>query len=432
MLHGCQERLPPRAVAGMPPLSAMLLDRPLMDQVLKSAVGRPRLLPSAPISSELEELLARPLRQRSKLWEFGVNLHCSIIGTCLTTTELRQVFIKLGRREALGASEHDLHASAVLLAGKHQDGAKLLHKALDRRHRAVIGQFDKAKTVAEVRGLWRAASDRGHIPGAYWAALTHPACNEGLVGEIFAEVHMLSHLVGAANRADIRRLRELEEEKAELEARLARKEEQLHQASAARDEAVRALHRHVEPPPPPQKQPGDDRAVIELKARITRCETRRERVEAELADARAALSRERDTRRVVDQREAELREELRVLEARLDEELESEPASHLDLTLLYVGGKPARIGHLRELAERTGAVFLYHDGGIEERGGLLPGLVSRADVVLFPVDCVSHAAMLQLKRLCRQAGKQFLPLRSAGLAPFCAALRDPALTAIRA
>jgi hypothetical protein len=79
------------------------------------------------------------------------------------------------------------------------------------------------------------------------------------------------------------------------------------------------------------------------------------------------------------------------------------------------------------LAERAGAVFLYHDGGIEERGGLLPGLVSRADVVLFPVDCISHAAMLQVKRLCRQAGKKFLPVRSAGLAPFCAALKDPAL-----
>jgi hypothetical protein len=411
----------------MPPLSTTLLDRPLLDQALATAVGRRRLLPPPPISPGLEELLARPQRRRSKLWEFGSNLHCSIIGTCLTTAELRQVFAKLGRREGLGASEHDVHASAVLLAGKHQDGAKLLHKTLDRRHRTAIGQFDRAKTVAEVRALWREALNRGDIPGAYWAVLTHPACNEGLAGEIFAEAHMLSHLVGAASRADIRRLRQLEQQKAELEARLARKEEQLLETSAERDEAVRALHLHAEPASPPPKQPGDDRAVIELKARIMRCENRRKRVEAELADTRAALSREGDARRAVEQREAQLREELRVLEASLDEDPESEPVPHLDLTLLYVGGKPARIGHLRELAERTGATFLYHDGGIEDRGGLLPGLVSRADAVVFPVDCVSHSAMLQVKRLCRQAGKQFLPLRSAGLAPFCAALRDPAL-----
>jgi hypothetical protein len=82
---------------------------------------------------------------------------------------------------------------------------------------------------------------------------------------------------------------------------------------------------------------------------------------------------------------------------------------------------------LRALAECCGAIFLHHDGGIEERSGLLPGLVSRADVVLFPVDCVSHAAMSLVKRLCQQAGKPFMPLRSAGLAPFCAALRNPML-----
>jgi hypothetical protein len=79
------------------------------------------------------------------------------------------------------------------------------------------------------------------------------------------------------------------------------------------------------------------------------------------------------------------------------------------MTLLYVGGRQARIGHLRELAERSGAEFLHHDGGIEEREGLLPGLVSRADAVVFPVDCISHAAMSLVKRLCQQGGKPFVP-----------------------
>jgi hypothetical protein len=37
--------------------------------------------------------------------------------------------------------------------------------------------------------------------------------------------------------------------------------------------------------------------------------------------------------------------------------------------------------------------------------------------------------MQQVKRLCRQVGKKFVPLRSAGLAPFCAALKDRALFA---
>src|SRR5262245_11357861 len=71
---------------------------------------------------------------RRRLWDFDTDLHCSIIGTCLSTAELRQIFVKLGRKEATTASEHDLHASGVLIASQRRGGAKLLHKALDRRH----------------------------------------------------------------------------------------------------------------------------------------------------------------------------------------------------------------------------------------------------------------------------------------------------------
>jgi uncharacterized protein DUF2325 len=80
-----------------------------------------------------------------------------------------------------------------------------------------------------------------------------------------------------------------------------------------------------------------------------------------------------------------------------------------------------------EPSPNASAEFLHHDGCIEERGGLLPGLVSRADAVLFPVDCVSHAAISRVKRLCRQGGKPLVPLRGTGLAPFFAALQNPAL-----
>jgi hypothetical protein len=116
-----------------------------------------------------------------------------------------------------------------------------------------------------------------------------------------------------------------------------------------------------------------------------------------------------------------LRAELDAVEASLGPAPEASVA--LDgLSLLYVGGRPNQLGHLRDLGERLGATFLHHDGGVEDRSGLLAGLVSRADVVLFPVDCVSHEAALAVKRLCRQADKPFLPLRSAGLGSFFAAL----------
>jgi Uncharacterized protein conserved in bacteria (DUF2325) len=392
------------------------------------------------LALRVEQILAPPSRSRRKIWEFDSNLHCSIIGTCLTNAELRQVLVKLGLKEAATATEHDLHVSGVLLAGKHHEGAKLLHKALDRRHRVAINQFARAKSNDEVRAFWLEAVQRGEIPGAYWAALTHAATNDALVREVFSQVHMLSHLVGAANRADIRRLRQLEAENTELDAKVARQQQQLRDAIVSRDATIRELHRTLEKRLPRDGErgvgctPDSDGEVWrnlagDLKRRLDTVQTHRERIEGQLAETRSALAAARSARVEAEQCEQELRQELEAIEASLAATGEAgvaggETIHGVGLTLLYVGGRQAQIGHLRAHAERSGAVFLHHDGGVEERGGLLPGLVSRADAVLFPVDCVSHAAMSLVKRLCRQSGKPFVPLRSAGLAPFCASLHS--------
>jgi hypothetical protein len=147
------------------------------------------------------------------------------------------------------------------------------------------------------------------------------------------------------------------------------------------------------------------------------------------------LARVRELHGTAEDRARDLERELSVLDARLTREEQqgpttAEPLAVLDgLSLLYVGGRPDQVRHLRSLGEDAGATFLHHDGGLEERGGRLAGLVSRADLVLFPVDCVSHQAVSTVKRLCRQSGKPYVPLRSAGVASFLAALGRPEITA---
>jgi hypothetical protein len=378
---------------------------------------------------------------RRKMWDFATYLHCSIIGTCLPTAELRRILLKLGRDEATTASEHDLHASAVLIAAQRHDGAKLLHKALDRRYRVSINQFDRAKTLEEVRAAWKDAAQRGDIPGAYWASLTHPATNNVLLREIFAEVHMLSHLVGAANRADIRRLRQLEEANAELEAKVGRQQQQLRDAVVSRETTIRELRRALEEQVLRDGHGAATRStdpdstiwtdlVADLKRRLATAASRCQRLETKLEELRCDLVAERNARAESDRQNRELRQEIEAIEASLSAIGDTNETPQLpNLTLLYVGGRQAQIAHLRILAERAGATLLHHDGGIEERAGLLQGHISRADAVLFPVDCISHAAMSLIKRLCRQSGKPFLPLRGPGLAPFCAALNSRSVVA---
>jgi len=85
--------------------------------------------------------------RRTRIWELAGNLHCSIIGTCLSTAELRQLLVKV-KLAVPGASDHDLHAQGVLLAGRRDGAAKLLNKALDQRHRAVIKHSTRPRATA--------------------------------------------------------------------------------------------------------------------------------------------------------------------------------------------------------------------------------------------------------------------------------------------
>jgi len=384
----------------------------------------------------------RPPAKRRKIWELAETLHCSIVGTCLSTADLRHVLVRLGVPGAAAADEHELHVLGVTLASRREAGAKMLQKALDRRHELAIKQYARPKTDETLRQLWEESVRQGDIPGAYWAILSHPLSGPAIIKKAFQDVHMLSHLVGAANRADIRRLRQLEQEHRALTETLHRQQQLLRDGFTSRDQTIRRLNeslarrlRH-----PTEESPANSESVEEAEtfteviaalskkleqetSRRQRLEQRMQTMSAELLHARAdirAAQRERDA----------LQRELELIEGRVVDLLQpvtSDCSTRIDLagsTLLYVGGRANQVPALKALVERTGARFLHHDGGIEHNSTLLPGLISRADRVLFPTDCVSHDAMAIIKRICGQLKKQYEPLRTASLSNLLVALSE--------
>ena len=366
--------------------------------------------------------------RRTRIWEFDASLHCSIIGTCLTTAELRHVLDKL--KIGAAASAHELHALGVTLAGRREPGAKFLQKALDRRHHIAISRYAKAKDPAALAAMWAESLKQGDIPGAYWAILTHPLATEAIVKQAFGDVHMLSHLVGAANRADIRRLRELEQQNGDLAEKVERQQRRLQEGFVSRDRTIRQLSAmlatSVRAELPSARTPNDaeaaDHTIRDLKRRLAHEIVRRERSDARAGELAAALGQaEEELHRSQRQRET-LQHELEDMEAHLAtlaQPTASGAAERFDLsgiTVLYVGGRAHQIPQIKRLIERAGARFFHHDGGIEQSSGLLPGLISRADRVLFPIDCVSHGSAAVIKRLCRASGRSYEPLRTSSLA----------------
>jgi len=160
--------------------------------------------------------------RRSRLGDLDAYLHCSVIGTCLSTIELRRLMC--GLIDVEGASDLFVHHEAVRQVSLDATIARTLSKALDRRHEATLQRFARAADADELSALWRQALQQGDVPGAYWAVLTSRAATPELRQQVYGDVHMLSHLVGASNRADIRRLVALETENADLRERLERQQ----------------------------------------------------------------------------------------------------------------------------------------------------------------------------------------------------------------
>jgi hypothetical protein len=374
---------------------------------------------------------------RRRIWDLHNSLHCSVIGTCLTTGELRGLLIKFHGQLPEKPTEHLLHTIAVSAASQHNILAKQLQKALDRRHTNALRHFGDARSVDELRRRWHETRQAGDIPGGYWAVLTHPKTDDVLLREAFGDVHMLSHLVGAANRADIRKLHELEEEKAALEEKLTRQQAQLRDGIVAREGKIRELNDTIAAMAAQQSEPAGETSppeiavlhgvVSDLRKLLDREVARRQRAEARNEELMQGGQKAERARVSADRELAMVRAELETLETHVaardtGEAMEAE----IDLggvSLLYVGGRPHQIAQLRQMIEAGGGQLIHHDGGVEERSDLLPGLVSRADVAFFPVDCISHSAALLLKKLCRQANKPYVPLRSAGVASMLRALR---------
>jgi hypothetical protein len=374
---------------------------------------------------------------RTRLSELDSHLHCSVIGTCMSTAELRKLVPRFAAVDRQKASDLEIHHEAVQLSIDGGAGCKALQKALDDRYDVAVRRFGAAKDPEALLDLWKDALKSGDVPPAYWAVMTHPYATIEVRQAAFGDVHMLSHLVGAANRADIRRLVALEEENAALRDKVERQQGRLHDMANKHDAALRELNGRL------------DRAAALIERQSAeqdvdlRNEVRGLRDTLAARDQQIALQtsrREAAEQRAIEELEAatSVRKRLedalallKVVQAESDA-IERAMLSSVEQTaarraaldqlsgkrIVYVGGRPGSNTALKSLVESFGGEFTVHDGGIEDRKGLLAPVVARADRVVFPVDCIDHDSMNTLKRVCERHGVPYYPLRTASVASF--------------
>lgn len=394
-------------------------------------------------------------RERLHVWEMPSMFHCSVLGTCLSLSELQAIARRARHGVLPGATAYEVHVHFVKALATCNSLSKLVDKALEKRYSLAARALRRAQSERELEALWKDTLDHGDIAGAYWAAMSHPLATEALHWRLFGEIHMLSHLLGASRQSDLCRLHKLELTCSELDSQLGLVKQQQRAVRKQRDklaqdfsdkqlEAERLGRRLVL---------AEDRAaaaraldgvgMLEARAAELQAELDRSRARADLADARVAetcrwLDQAREAAAAASDRLNQLLEENEALEAELRENvrgvLEASGVSadaaeqqRLDgRRILYVGGRSHLVPYYRVLVERRGAEFLHHDGGVEESLDALTRGLTTVDAVVCPMDCVSHAACIKVKQACKRLGKQFIPLRSSGLSSFARGIRNVA------
>ena len=103
--------------------------------------------------------------QRHKLWEIRPDLHCTIIGTCLSYADLLKIGRKAGFVPSETATEYEVHKYFVHRAEEPSRLARLMNKEMDRKYRSAIHACQPAQCAADLDEFWSNALAKGDIPG---------------------------------------------------------------------------------------------------------------------------------------------------------------------------------------------------------------------------------------------------------------------------
>jgi hypothetical protein len=369
------------------------------------------------------------------IWQQWDAVHCSIIGTCLTTSDLLGIARRLRLEFAERTTEYDVHGYFVQNSTTDGPIARAVQKLLDDRYAGALRRFARLNTAEEMAQFWDDNWQRGEIAAAYWALMSSSAVPEELRGHAFGEVHMLSHLCGAHVRQQAGEFAALKAQMREQERRWNRLEAQLRNDIAERDGKIEEFDRSFRD----SLARGESRPARGQNHAASAQETRSIRRAGKLlVKTERALVAARFRARTAEEQVSALERENAALRSSLAAAPANSPGSGdgrietvtptLDgKVILYLGGRSGSIEQLRGVASDHNVCLLHHDGGLEEAPARIDSLVSGADCVLCPVDCVSHLACQRAKTLCRKQGKTFVPLRTAGVSTFARALRELAL-----
>ncbi len=375
---------------------------------------------------------------RVRIWDVPSILRCPIVGTCLSGKELAKLIRKVCQ-PVDGFTAYEIHMLGVQSLRGRCPLAKAMEKYLDKKYSLNVKQVARSEPT-ELLGYWEAALKDGRVSGPLWALATRKDTPEDVMKRVFEDVHMMSHLLGAERRADLREAAELREKIRSLTAendrlrkataRAKERADHLRDRKYVVEEQVRAFTRENDRLRKANIALDGGDEVKRLRDETSQLATRVQEKDRQIRELRRATERQAAIM-------AEMEEGIEKLEELSLEHVEETPSCPLrdkqaeacarrvlgDRRVLLVGGREQLAPHYRRVVEEFGASFIRHDGDVRNGQTLLEEQISAADLVLCPVDCNSHNASKCVKETCKRLEKTHLFPRNSSVSMLSRSLR---------
>lgn len=374
--------------------------------------------------------ISPPGSRRRRLWELDSSAHCPVLGVCLPIDQLRPMADKAIAGHGV-EDDYCLHCLAVTEAKRRCALSEALHKELERRFAAAVRQASVHKSTESLAAWWRGQRGGERLPDSLWAVLSHPRCDTVLESQVLADVHMLQHQRGAAQRVDMARFEALQAENASLRKELEGVRWRVQQQSARVQERLdrlqaQAMRQRAEAITRDTELAGLRDELAALEAQAPGLKARAELARQVQMQAERIVSLERALTRARQEAErapVRVQPEAAQAPAVADDPLPAAEVPALDdRAVLCVGGRPASVPLYRQIVERSGGRFLHHDGGDEHHVQRLGATLSAADLVICQAGCISHDAYWRVKDHCKRHNKRCVFVNNPGSASLRRAL----------
>ncbi len=388
------------------------------------------------------------------IWEVETHFRCPVIGAVLSIEKHKQILKKCGynTRDIKPYEYHQLLMSKLFEKNNVSIKVNNYLKSKARKHMIAI----QGKAENEIRQLWKEQSHMGNVGPLMFAIVSYEDTSLELLHDVYGEIHMQAH----ANMTQIHDIRKklvsADENLLREKNKSNRKKDEIKKLVQINKTILKNNHKlehenfqlkkqfsETEPNSLPNQKLAED--VSRLKETV-------QQLKEELAGKNEKIRiKEREKRSLQIEffsikQEKEMFEEqmqalidgfdtLKIMDTSTPCNCSADNCPGKNCTekkcaqcqlcakrIFMIGGITKMKSYYRDIVEKAGGKFDYHDGYLKNSAANLEARVRRSDLVICPVNCNSHNACLKVKKLCNLYDKQLKILRSSSLSAVTHAL----------